>query len=521
MNGKVIFDDFGIAVLPLPGETISELATRNNIFINQPCGGRGRCGKCTVLVNGKKELACTTKAFTGMHIKFLQNEEQLQILETSQAKIGETQTLLKSVAIAIDIGTTTIVVYLVNKDTGLPIAVTSALNPQAEFGADVISRISYVMDHETGLEELHDVLFTKLNKMILEVLAKVQVSEKEVHEIFAAGNSTMEHLFAGISPISIGKFPFKPQFYNSISGKAGNWGLTCCSDATIRLLPNIAGFVGGDIVSGIVYSRMTESKKLSLFIDTGTNNEMVLGNSDFLVCCSTAAGPALEGAKISQGMRASSGAIEKFSISNDKEVILKTINNTKPFGICGSGLVDIIAELFKNGIITPSGRFAKQQDIKEKTLARRLIGIKASERHFVLTDFSQEGMPLEPEVSLTQKDIREFQLAKSAIATGIAIMLEEVNKKVDDLDQVFIGGAFGNYLDFNNAKTIGLFPDVPAEKIISLGNSAGMGVCLLLKDQALWHKIKTICGSAKHLELAAHPKFQDIFVANMSLGNVI
>lgn len=519
----------------LPGETVGELLLRQGIYIDQPCGGTGLCGKCRVILSGtipeptSKEkkifseeelssgfrLACQAKASGGMEVTIpAQDSQSIKVLDTFENS-NNTYTASHGddgSGIAVDIGTTTIVVYLVNLGTGMTLAATSAINPQTSFGADVISRISYIGDDPDKLSQLQRAVTKRINSLIKEVFSKTGRKPSAKDSMAVAGNTTMEHIFAGVSPESIGRSPFEPQFYDSLELEASELGINAEKGVKVKLLPNIYGFVGGDIVSGIIYTGMHKSKELSLLVDIGTNNEMVLGNNDFMLCCSAAAGPALEGAKIKMGMRAAPGAIDSVK-KNGRGISITTIGDMPPVGICGSGLVDAISELLKVGVITESGRFADEEELEEH-LSSRFKGKKGKDFSFILAAEGEYGS--NPEVGITQKDIREIQLAKGAIAAGAQILLDVAGKKLDDIKSVYLAGAFGNYIDIENAVRISILPDVPRERIHPVGNSAGAGVCLMLKDPSLWDTAADIIKRAEHIELASHKDFQEIFIGNMS-----
>ena len=519
----------------LPGETVGELLLRQGIYIDQPCGGTGLCGKCRVILSGtipeptSKEkkifseeelssgfrLACQAKASGGMEVTIpAQDSQSIKVLDTFENS-NNTYTASHGddgSGIAVDIGTTTIVVYLVNLGTGMTLAATSAINPQTSFGADVISRISYIGDDPDKLSQLQRAVTKRINSLIKEVFSKTGRKPSAKDSMAVAGNTTMEHIFAGVSPESIGRSPFEPQFYDSLELEASELGINAEKGVKVKLLPNIYGFVGGDIVSGIIYTGMHKSKELSLLVDIGTNNEMVLGNNDFMLCCSAAAGPALEGAKIKMGMRAAPGAIDSVK-KNGRGISITTIGDMPPVGICGSGLVDAISELLKVGVITESGRFADEDELEEH-LSSRFKGKKGKDFSFILAAEGEYGS--NPEVGITQKDIREIQLAKGAIAAGAQILLDVAGKKLDDIKSVYLAGAFGNYIDIENAVRISILPDVPRERIHPVGNSAGAGACLMLKDPSLWDTAADIIKRAEHIELASHKDFQEIFIGNMS-----
>ncbi|MDY9920210.1 MAG: ASKHA domain-containing protein [Synergistota bacterium] len=536
-NGHLLFVDQNTEteLTPLRDETIGKLLVRNGIYIDQPCGGTGLCGKCRVILSGSlpeptpKEknifsqqelasglrLACQSKASAGMSVSIpVQDSQNIKVLDYfDDVQASKISCNSKGVnGIAVDIGTTTLVAYLVDMATGKTLAASSAINPQTSFGADVISRISYIDSRPERLSDLQKAVVRQINDLIKELFSKTGRSATNKDLIVAAGNTTMEHIFAGISPESIGKSPFEPQFYDSIEFDAVKLGIEAENGVKVKLMPNIHGFVGGDIVSGIIYSGMHDTDELSLLVDIGTNNEMVLGNKDLMYCCSAAAGPALEGAKIKMGMRAAPGAIDSVKI-NGSGITITTIGDMPPVGICGSGLVDAISELLKSGVITQSGRFADKEKLEEY-LSSRFKGKKGKDFSFILA--AEGEYRSNPEVGITQKDIREIQLAKGAIAAGAQILLDVAGKKLDQIKNVYLAGAFGNYIDIENAVRISILPDVARERIHPVGNSAGAGACLMLKDPSLWDTAAHIIKRAEHIELANHKDFQEIFVASMT-----
>lgn len=515
----------------IEGDTIADTAHRIGAYIDQPCSGLGSCGKCRVQVNGALSepsrnelehissedlkrgirLACQTNISPGMEITTIGNEPNTaQILTDNNmtASVPSRADDGEPLCAAIDIGTTTLVVYILRASDERALAAVSALNPQTAFGADVISRISHADNDKDGLKTMQNVLVKQLNSMLNEALQNVGADISQIAGVTVAGNTTMEHIFAGVSPSTIGKAPFMPQYREFPLLNASNCGLNC--NAPLHMLPCVSGFVGGDIVAGILATGMLDSKNVSLLVDIGTNNEMVLGSRDFLLCCSAAAGPAFEGAKISCGMRAASGAIDKVRLNNSGDIEISTIGGTEPRGICGSGLIDAVALLVKANVIQRSGRFAKGTSLPGK-LANRL---NKSEDGTTFTLYANDRAKI---ISLSQRDIREVQLAKSAIATGIEIMLEEAGLTLEDVSAIHVAGAFGNYLDIDSAVSLGIIPNVPISKITTAGNSAGAGARLAAADHTKWDDALQILDMARHIELASHKDFQERFVQNLSL----
>lgn len=522
-------------VKPQSGETISEVMKRSSIPFFGPCGGKGKCGKCKVKIEGivpsctnvEKQLlteedicsgvrlACRTEAKAGMKVSVSDDSQQnmkheMQIFEdaaiTTESTLTSRDNAVKSTySIAVDIGTTTVVAYLVNNESGKTAAISSSMNPQAPFGSDVISRICYINDHEDGLYLLHNKIVDAINRLIYNLLRKTQVKEGDVSLVVISANATMEHIFAGISPASMGRAPFTPPYYAIPPMTAKDIGLALFADTRILFLPNISGFVGGDITSGILYTAMINSDELSLLIDIGTNNEMVLACKGFLLCCSAAAGPALEGAKISQGMCALEGAIDHVKIV-DGNLCLSTIDGASAVGICGSGLVDAMSALLSEGVINKDGKFNQKMPAEHKLFPK----LEVIQKRFMLAE-NRKG-----KVYITQKDIREVQLAKSAIATGVEIMLEEVGRDIADIDKIYLAGAFGNYMNVENAIRVGILPNVSQDKIKPIGNSSGYGAVKLISHPELWNETKKIIDMAKHIELATHEHFQHKFINKLS-----
>lgn len=419
--------------------------------------------------------------------------------------------------VAFDIGTTTVVGMLWNLTTGEQLAAVARTNPQNEFGMDVISRITYCRESENALGKLRNKITDCMNEMVSDLCSKVGACSEKITKAVVCGNTTMSHLFAGYSPISLALAPFTPAYEGTLQMRAAEAQLKLNKIAEVTVIPNIAGHVGGDITAGIVAARLLEMGSVTLFIDIGTNGEIVLTDGVRSLACSTAAGPAFEGAAIKYGMRAASGAIEKIKIDKG-EVLFSVIGEDEhtqilPQGICGSGLIDAIAQMLASGVIDKKGRLASADEAEKKgfdpSLAERLIETENG-REFILA--KQEN---EANVVITQNDIREVQLAKGAISAGTQIMLKQLGKTVDDIDKVIVAGAFGNCIDKESAVKIGILPDVALEKIISGGNTAGAGVSMALackKEMELAEKIPSII---EHVELAENPDFQMVYLKAM------
>lgn len=497
------------------GEKVSDVLRRAGVALPMECGGAGLCGKCRVTIedapapcadekkllspedikNGVR-LACLTDAAEGMALTLPRAPRGERILAGVETECGK-EARGADFSVAVDIGTTTVVAYLMRGGSEKPAAVASCMNPQREFGADVISRISYATERDDGLALLHEKIISAINGLIAEITESAGARRAQISRAVISGNTTMEHLFAGVSVRSIGRAPFMPEFRVFDTLAPEKLGLELAPGTPVSLMPNISGFVGGDIVSGTVYTGLADADELSLFIDIGTNNEMVLGSKDFLLCCSAAAGPALEGAKISRGMCAAEGAIDHVRLGGGG-LAVSTVGNAPAIGICGSGLVDVVALLLSERIIDPGGKFKKDAE----ALPGRL-------------DVKNKRWLIDNDVYFTQKDVREVQLAKGAICTGVEIMLAEAGKRLEEVDKIFLAGAFGNYIDVGNASKIGILPKVPREKIIPVGNSSGLGAIECCRDKDFPAKAAKILERAEHIELATHKDFQQIFVRNL------
>ena len=411
--------------------------------------------------------------------------------------------------IAFDIGTTTVVAMLWDLKTGKELGAAACTNPQNEFGADVISRITYCDDDPQKLAIIRAKIIEGLNGLAAELAGKYKVTKEEISAVTVGGNTTMSHIFAGYPPDSLARAPFSPMYNGTLLLQNKDIGLMVSQDAQITLLPNIAGHVGGDIVAGIVASRILNEKQLTLFLDIGTNGEIVLAGDGVAMTCSTAAGPAFEGATIQSGMRAAPGAIEKIQIKED-QVFIKTVEDAEPVGICGSGIIDAIAEMLGAGLINFKGRLASKEDYEkthpESALLERLINTDEG-REFILV-YKQDGN----HIVVTQKDIREVQLAKGAIAAGISIMLNRMGKKTEAIHKIIIAGAFGNFIHKESAVAIGLIPSLPMNKIISAGNTAGAGVCMALMSDVEMDLAMAVPSRVEHIELASCSDFQDQYM---------
>jgi uncharacterized 2Fe-2S/4Fe-4S cluster protein (DUF4445 family) len=417
--------------------------------------------------------------------------------------------------IAYDLGTTTVVATLLDLNTGTPVAVKSMLNKQQPFGADVISRISATMMDTTALDRLRGFAQQTLAELSAEVCEEAGVDPLNVYEVALAGNATMTQLALGIDPEPLGVAPFIMVSASFPDVQASELGINVHPRAKAVIMPSLGAYVGGDIVAGALASGMDRDKRLRLFIDVGTNCEIILGDGDKILATAAPAGPAFEAASIKCGVRAASGAIETIKVV-DGDLEIGTIENTKAIGICGSGLVDACASLVQLGLLDNSGRFVtpEQALIAAPKIAHRLVE-REGERVFVLTWGGAEG-DLNDCVFLTQRDVRELQFAKAAIATGWALLLEEFGVAESEIQQVLLAGSFGSYLSPASAVKIGLVPKLPVMRIVSAGNVAGEGAKMVLLSAQERNGAMALLDEIDYIELSDRADFNDKFVERLS-----
>jgi uncharacterized 2Fe-2S/4Fe-4S cluster protein (DUF4445 family) len=463
-----------------------------------PCGGRGLCKGCRIKVLGGAlpitpedeaklsaadiadgwRLACRGKADSDLRLDLAQWEATI-LSDDSVLQI----TPKEGLGVAIDLGTTTIVAQLVDMRTGHVLGVRAALNAQAQHGADIMSRVEFAVA-EAGHGKLVDLIRNQIGGLIVELL-EASGSSEAIRSVVVVGNTVMHHLFCDISVEPLSHFPFEPSTpgLQVFESKALGWELPANPKA--HFLPCFGGFVGSDILAGVLATRQQESDRLTVLIDLGTNGEIVVGNKDRMLCASTAAGPAFEGARISMGMRAATGAISEVHI-RDGSLRCHVIGNATPRGICGSGLVDAVAASLDLGWIASTGRL-----------------------------LSRTSVDLASPVSLNQWDVRELQLAKGAIAAGIRILLEQWGAAREDVATVYLAGAFGNYINQASAKRIGLL-DFPSEKIHAAGNTALLGAKLALFElDGHGGAYPEVLAKVRHVSLHEDEKFQQTYVDEM------
>ncbi|TRZ93884.1 MAG: DUF4445 domain-containing protein [Dehalococcoidia bacterium] len=416
-----------------------------------------------------------------------------------------------SYGLAVDIGTTTVAGYLCDLQTGEVLATEAILNPQVAYGEDVISRINYAVTEPDGLATLNRAIVDGIGKIIASITRKAQLVPGDISEMTVAGNSAMHHIFLNLNPEYLSKSPFVPTIAKSLDIKSRDLGIGLDKSANVHILPVEAGFVGADNVGVLIAEEPYNQDEMVLIIDIGTNGELVMGNREKLLCASCAMGPAFEGANIKFGMRAAPGAIECVTIDRQSlEVKFKVIgsdewstasSSVKAKGICGSGIVDAIAEMVKAGIIEESGRFNRK-------LASPRFSITDEGPAFVIAWASEASLGRDITVSID--DVRAVQLAKGAMYAGVRILMEKLG--VTELDKVILAGAFGSYINKENALAIGLFPDCALERVYSVGNAAGEGARLALISLDKRREAEEIARKVEYVELTVEPEFQKYFV---------
>ncbi|MHB1166961.1 MAG: ASKHA domain-containing protein [Carboxydocellales bacterium] len=414
-----------------------------------------------------------------------------------------------SYGIAVDIGTTTVVAALVDLSTGTVQDRKGTYNRQATYGDDVISRIIHAVEEPAGLVELKAAVRDTINGLLQEILVGNKLVAKDIHAMTVAGNTTMSHLFLGISPRYIRLEPYTPTLSKIPPLTGENLGLSIHPQATVFGFPAVASYVGGDIVAGVLATQLGDGDPMTLLVDIGTNGEMVLGNNQWMVTCACSAGPAFEGGGITHGMRAMGGAIERVSVDPlSWEVELSVVGGGRPIGICGSGLIDCLGQLKQAGIIDRAGKFT------ERLKHSRLID-RDGEKEFILAYASQAQ--INKDITISENDIKNLIRSKGAVYAGVRSLLRLVELDVEAIDQVLIAGGFGNYLNIDQAIEIGLLPDLPREKYQFVGNTSLKGAIQALNACSAWEKVEQIMAGTTYLELSAGNLFLDEYVSALFL----
>ena len=463
------------------GTKLLDALKENGIYPDAPCGGKGTCGKCTMLVNGREVLACRTVVDRDMTVVL--PESEIRVLQERFCGEERVDPLQDGYLLAFDIGTTSVVCALLDGKTGRELARSSMLNPQVAYGADVITRIQQAVQGK--LAQLTQLIRHAMTGLIQAVCDDAGISPQKVGVVSVVGNPAMRQLFLGLCPENLSEIPFAPALTEAKTVSCKEI-LPICSEARLLTVPDIGGFIGADTVACLLATRLYEEDALTLLVDIGTNGEMVLGNKDRMIACATAAGPAFEGANIRFGMRAAEGAIDHVW-TEDGKILCSVIGNGAARGICGSGLVDAVAAGLQLGLINKRGR--------------------------ILTD--DHILPLTEAVSLTQEDIRQVQLAKGAIYAGIVLLAKQLGVEIEEIQKVKLAGAFGSFLNPENACRIDLLPEALLQKIEIAGNAALSGAKMLALDRALLPFTQELTERTESLELASLPLFPKTFAKAM------
>ena len=465
------------------GANLLHTLQKHGLAPDAVCGGNGTCGKCRVSADGQEVLSCKTIVTRDMTVT-IPKKEEWNVLQTGIGETGRFAPLKSGYLLAFDIGTTTVVCYLLDGNTGAELATAGAANPQRSYGADVITRIrSALAGH---MHDLTRLIRDLLQDLTLEVCSKAGIAPKGIGVISVVGNPAMQQLFLGIPPHNLSTVPYAPVLTKAVAEPCADR-IPICADALLLTVPDIGGFVGADTLGCVLAANLAESEEITLLVDIGTNGELVLGNKDRLIACSTAAGPALEGANIQFGMGGCDGAIDHVWLE-DGRITCSVIGGGKATGICGSGLIDAVAAALELGLLNKRGRIQNESRI----------------------------IPLCDGIYLTQEDIRQVQMAKGAIRAGIDLMTKELGIPLSKIGRVLLAGAFGSHLNPESACRIGLLPPELSGRITAVGNAAGTGAKMLVRDGVLLTRSQTLAEMIEFLELASLADFPKTFAKSMT-----
>lgn len=476
-------------------ETLLAALRKAGFSVPAACGGRGKCGKCRVKLNGVQRLACKVIPTDGDTVELPETAAGAILTET--VDIAAPKAAQSGIAAAVDLGTTTVAVRIYDLENAAELRTLSAWNKQAAYGGDVISRIRYTMDEPDGLHELSVLIRRQTEDLILTALAECGRDKAELKSVFLAGNTVMQHIFAGLPVRSIATAPFKPEtLFEAPTGDT-------LLGAEVNFSPCVAGYVGGDIAAGLLASKLCAAGGSSLFLDIGTNGEMALVSGGRVSCCAVASGPAFEGAGISCGMPALSGAVSH--VRYDRGFLYDVIGAVEPVGICGSGLIDLAATLLKLGCIDNGGRLLPPELAPEKV------------RRYIRPDGQGNGVfYLTENVYLTAADVRSLQLAKAAVAGGVEVLLDRHGIRASDLDRVCLAGGFGNYIDPKSAMVLGMLPEISPERLRCLGNTSLAGASMAAVDPECRRELRSCAEKCEYIELSGLREFTEAFTDNMT-----
>lgn len=509
------------------GTNLLEFLREHDFFIESPCGGNGTCGKCRVKINGEFLPACriSISGDCTVELPFSDNKARLsdERAPFSGKDTGKSAQETEAydfhyrpgLGAAVDLGTTTVAVSLYDLSDGRLLGTTGAWNTQISYGADVITRIQYCMDRPRGLSVLARAIRRQVRLLIQDLMDRAAKSENPpissaLTEVVIAGNTIMQHIFAGIDPSSIAQAPFLPR---TKFQEKKTYTFPEFRGCQVFLLPCLAGYVGGDITSGLFASNLREKREISLFLDIGTNGEMALGGSKGFTCCSVASGPAFEGAEITCGMRSIPGAIRHIEYIMEDACRYGSLSfsiigfpKEKPKGLCGSALIDLLAILLKTGTVDETGRLLGPSEAPE------------SMRPYLTADENDNGifwLDKDHTVCLRPEDVRQLQLAKAAVAAGITTLMKKEKVTCEEIDHVYIAGSFGKHLRAENAAAIGMIPKDLKDKVIPVGNTSLAGAVRFLSDPDSFEALLSICEACDYIELSLDPGFSEEYINQM------
>ncbi len=504
MQVKLITGDGSRTVEATENQTVLDvIQSQEDIPFQAPCGGHGTCGKCRVLIRDEEglnhHLACQTKVKDGIAV-IIERERVMKIQEGGTAVPFEVAHRPEGqYGIAIDVGTTTVVCHLHDLSTGKRLATASCANPQIVFGADCISRITASINGK--LNAMRHTLLVGLRSLVDDCCKEAGVSYDQIVDATLVGNTVMEHIAAGLAPDTMGGLPFTTL---SLFGDYHEMGDKL---PKMYFAPAVAAYVGGDITAGMLASGFNTGKRVRLFIDIGTNGEMAIGDEDRIISCATAAGPAFEGAGIYFGMPAAPGAISQVKWDGEK-LNIKVIDDVEPVGVCGTGLIDALAAFIDMGLVDETGRISDDDEVDPAVAS--YLGEDEDGSIIYLT----EGH----EVYITQKDVRNLQLAKAAICGGTLTLCDAYGVSINDVEELLIGGGFGSYIDLRSAARIGLYPPVLYPKAKSVGNVAGEGAAAVLISTEARDEIGKIDKLTEYVELSLSSEFNEHYIECMGFG---
>lgn len=510
------------------GANLLETLLGAGVFVDNPCNGKGICGKCKIRImsgvvsemTASEErllraeeisrgirLSCMVEVSGAVEVELLQKERKHEVLTKGYMPEFQRDAHDNGYGIVIDIGTTTVVTALIDLKTGKELADASMINAQKQYGLDVLTRITYEYEHpECGVQKLQEAIVNSINAMIDEACQEAAVDRRDIQEIDVAANCTMMHMLLGVDARSIGKSPYKPEFTDAKDLLAREIGIETAEDTRLYCLPQVSAYIGADIVAGAYVCELGKANGNILFIDIGTNGEIVLASNGRLLSCSCAAGPALEGMNISSGMRASEGAIEDVEIT-EEGIRLAVIGEQEPVGLCGSGILAVVKELLRTGIVKKTGAFVKKEKLKEEDYRQPMIRMNGTKREFVLCE--------NPEILVTQGDVRQVQLAKGAILSGFVALLEKAGISMEDLDKVMIAGQFGAHLPAESLMGTGILPREVEGKLVYVGNSSKTGAYMTLMSEGIKREMELLAEKMEYMELAETENYERIFTESM------